>query len=40
MPDAQEGAPPYNDFFMTRDYDYTAQTLIFFEDYADLNLNP
>jgi poly(3-hydroxybutyrate) depolymerase len=43
MPDAQE-CPPLNwyidDTFMSCDYDYTAQTKIFFEEHADLNLNP
>jgi hypothetical protein len=43
MPDAQE-CPPVNasfgDEFMTCDYDYTDQTRIFFEQHADLNLNP
>ena len=43
MPDAQE-CPPltwnFGDTFMTCDYSYTSQTLIFFEDHADLNLNP
>ena len=38
MPDAEEcGAGPY---FMTCDYSYTTQTKIFFEENADLNLNP
>jgi hypothetical protein len=44
MPDAEE-CPPlmtwnYGDTFMTCDYSYTTQTMIFFEDHADLNLNP
>jgi len=42
MPDAQECPPIRNfgDFFMTCDYDYTDETLSFWEDHADLNLNP
>lgn len=42
MPDAQECPPVRNhgDNFMTCDYDYTDQTKIFFEQHADLNLNP
>jgi poly(3-hydroxybutyrate) depolymerase len=43
MPDAEECPPltwSYGDFFMTCDYSYTSQTLIFLEDHADLNLNP
>ncbi len=44
MPDAEE-CPPlgtwnFGDNFMTCDYSYTTQTKIFFEDHADLNLNP
>ena len=43
MPDAQE-CPPLNwnfgDNFNTCDYSYTTQTKIFFEEHADLNLNP
>jgi poly(3-hydroxybutyrate) depolymerase len=38
MPDAQEcGAGNYH---MTCDYSYTTQTKVFFEEHADLNLNP
>ena len=38
MPDAEEcGAGHY---FMTCDYSYTTQTQTFFEEHADLNLNP
>ena len=43
MPDAEECPPPnwnIDNFFMTCDYSYTTQTMIFFEDHADLNLNP
>jgi poly(3-hydroxybutyrate) depolymerase len=43
MPDAQECPPAgwnIDDTFMTCDYDYTDQTLIFFQEHADLNLNP
>jgi poly(3-hydroxybutyrate) depolymerase len=42
MPDAQECPPIRNfgDYFMTCDYDYTAETLSFWQDFADLNLNP
>jgi hypothetical protein len=44
MPDAEECPPlltwSYGDTFMTCDYSYTTQTMIFFEDHADLNLNP
>jgi poly(3-hydroxybutyrate) depolymerase len=44
MPDVQE-CPPlmtwnYGNFFMSCDYSYTTQTIMFFEDHADLNLNP
>ncbi len=38
MPDAEEcGAGTYH---MTCDYSYTTQTKVFFEEHADLNLNP
>jgi poly(3-hydroxybutyrate) depolymerase len=42
MPDAQECPPIRNfgDYFMTCDYDYTAETLSFWQDFADLDLNP
>jgi poly(3-hydroxybutyrate) depolymerase len=42
MPDAQECPPVRNfgDNFMTCDYDYTAETLAFWQAFADLNLNP
>lgn len=36
MPDVQESSPP----IMTRDWNYTAQTIKFFQDHADLNLVP
>lgn len=44
MPDAEE-CPPlgtwnFGDYFMTCDYSYTTQTKTFFEDHANLNLNP
>jgi poly(3-hydroxybutyrate) depolymerase len=38
MPDAEECGAGSN--FMTCDYSYTTQTKIFFEEHADLNLNP
>lgn len=38
MPDAEECGAGL--FFMTCDYSYTTQTKLFFEQHADLNLNP
>jgi poly(3-hydroxybutyrate) depolymerase len=39
MPDAQECNNPSTSF-MTCDYSYTDQTIVFWQDHADLNLNP
>lgn len=39
MPDAQECNNPSTSF-MTCDYSYTDQTISFWQDFADLNLNP